>query len=466
MTFANSWGMLKLYRNVVVATQKRAVEEWITRQLTNMFPDNPPVVHAVLTREMIIPKVHETNADLLIIDDNLPSEFDSAKEKDKEWLDIIEELRLRLPVLRIAFIGNRKLGDAFLGKLIESGVLDLFLGTALEPNEFREVLQKPPEYARVAKYRAAAYGKDFGWVPKGVPEKEKEIQQLERLVYVEKPVEVEKIVEIPVPQVIHIQPKLVVFGSISSGAGATFLATNFAAYLDSLHVPVAVLEGCLRKPTLYHLLWGEKNAPKGWVSWFEQLQYHNSIEKGTEWRGGRNGNIFWVPVGDRVDAGLWEYMLSLKLLTYVRQVPIVLVDLSTEWDTELARNVLAVADEVWVVADFDPLHYLQADGLLRKLLEAKVTPKLIANRRYSERAERRFVGTFGEEPITWMPDFGSSVLEAMWEGKLYFDCDQDMEKYLRPLAERILDKALIRNRKGNFRIKQSLFSRVRGKVPF
>ena len=152
-----------------------------------------------------------------------------------------------------------------------------------------------------------------------------------------------------------IQSKVIAVGSLHGGAGSTFLIQNIIDYLAEEGFQTGVLEATEHSPIWLQLKGRELGLiPHDFESWISQIKstkYFNArahIEK---------GGIHTIPLGSNDSfVGLDSDVIHTGIFT-ARQIPILFVDISTDWSNNLAREVLKICDEFWVVINPDPNHF-------------------------------------------------------------------------------------------------------------
>jgi hypothetical protein len=360
-------------------------------------------------RQHIIRKLQEEAVvpDILIVHDKLFSEYETKQEKDQEWLHIFGTIRKRYPHIRIVFMGVRDTDDLFLLRLINLGIYDIFINKEIKEEELISQLSTPASYANISRIKERLERLHFSTLYGDIDthddepeedqkqeissakrekddeedneEKEAEDHEHKRILQelfkwasgqmkVSKPSEpneppanleppppkvIEKIIEVNLPTLV--EPKLVAIGSLYPECGSTWVACHLAQMLAEYRIPVGVLEFPSNRPYLYDRLNGQETAPKNWECWYSQIKTNKKVKKGTEWR---DGDIYWIPLAhhhhpvDHID----QYDLY-ALLASSRQIPIVLVDLSSRWDAESVQQLLNLCDEIWVVTKPNPVKW-------------------------------------------------------------------------------------------------------------
>lgn len=261
----------------------------------------------------------------------------------------------------------------------------------------------------------------------------------------------EKIITMHVP--VHYNSKLISVVSLYPCAGATFITSNFARMLGENKVPVAVLEPVCRDigSTYYELMHGEVNAPKNWKSWAEQIKQSGSVKQENTWS---SHGVTWIPSGLEPVKD-WSEEDNMKLLLSANRYPVTLCDISSRHNDSLCKNIMTMSDEIWIVADGDPIalnqHYKTIDKL-KDEYDSK-TIRIIGNRwnQYIKNSEWKEAVLL---PIlTHIPDLGNIVLKQLWDGKMAWD-DMKLKSILalpfKPMARSVVAKEMYHILKNNY----------------
>lgn len=271
------------------------------------------------------------------------------------------------------------------------------------------------------------------------PEEQKEkLQKIKERIVIE-----EKIVTIHVP--VHYNSMLVSVVSLYPRAGATFVTANFARMLGENKVPVSVVEPVFsdRGSTYYELMFGDKNAPKEWESWAEQLQKNGYISQEKNWM---SGGVTWVP--SNIEPTLnWSEEHTMQLLLSAKRYPITLCDISSHYTDPQARKILSMSDEIWIVADGDPiqlgLHYKSIDIIKNQYPNKPI--KVIGNKWHSFIKQAEWKEAVLLPVLTQIPDLGPTVLKHLWAGKMAWD-DANLKNILavpfKPMARIVMAKEM------------------------
>lgn len=219
------------------------------------------------------------------------------------------------------------------------------------------------------------------------------------------------------PAASALQPKLVLIGSLYPGAGSTFTALALAYALDRAGTPHAVCEHPAAAPELYAVLFGERQAPKGYVFAAERIR--SAGHPGPAWT---RGHTLWVPSHPDSDPDGWESALTFEWLYEVRR-PLLICDVSHCWTAPSVSMLLAKADDVLVVVDPTPskLANARTKALLRRLADAdgagRTRVSWVANRDVPSPRRSSWLAMLPQQTAVSLPVFPADcMLEAQWRG--------------------------------------------------
>ncbi|WP_167859174.1 protein kinase domain-containing protein [Paenibacillus cymbidii] len=237
--------------------------------------------------------------------------------------------------------------------------------------------------------------------------------------------------------------RLIVVGGLYAGAGATFCALAIAAALRRRSVPHALLEFPTAEPELYHLLYGDRYAPKQYrfaaTAALQQAPYRN------RWT---NGSTEWLPLPpDRPLREEWNDGLTYKLL-HLAQQPVVVADLSHCWCDPLAAELCRAADELIVVADPFPSRWTKpstrrnAEAIDKLRAEGKPV-RYVANRETPFGQRREWLDLFPVQPSVLLPVIPPEQMAAeSWQGKPGSIWQHvALQEQLEPLLDKLLPAA-------------------------
>lgn len=154
----------------------------------------------------------------------------------------------------------------------------------------------------------------------------------------------------------NVIPKMIAVGSIHPGAGSTFFIHNFSRNLSDLGIPCSVVEAFNEYEALYSLFSAELEPPENWDS------LHQIMSKGFKNAAGPRWQFEDVTVFAQKDVENKQLDIEMtkELLFAARQAPIVLVDISHNWDDPISKEALRICDELWCITEPNP-HYIRAN---------------------------------------------------------------------------------------------------------
>jgi hypothetical protein len=253
----------------------------------------------------------------------------------------------------------------------------------------------------------------------------------------------EKIVTVHVP--VHFNSLFVSIISLYPRAGATFVTANFARMLGENKVPVAVVEPMLENvgSTYYELMFGEKNAPKDWKSWAEQIQTKGYISQEGNWCA--NG-VNWIPSNVEPTFN-WTEEQTMQLLIAAKRFPVTICDISSNYNASQCKKIMSMSDEIWIVTDGDPIqlshHYKTIDSLKNDYPGKQL--KVIGNKWNSYIKQSEWKEAVLLPILTQIPDLGPIVLKHLWDGKMAWD-DSKLKNTLtspfKPMARAVMAKEM------------------------
>lgn len=160
---------------VLFALNVRVAEEKLKADLSQDFD----FVGSVTYKKLIEPKVKELDPNILILKEDLTGE--------ESTFNLIRRIRIQYPRVRIIFISSKlKKGDQELSNIVSLGVYDIILGESFPKSKLVGLIYRPQSLSDVASYLNSD----------GYRQKEDEPLFIEKVVEVSVPVEVERIVEV------------------------------------------------------------------------------------------------------------------------------------------------------------------------------------------------------------------------------------------------------------------------------
>lgn len=89
---------------------------------------------------------------VIVHDYYLPSDFTDEKEREQEFLEMLNYWRINYEGLRVVFLCERARRDPFLGDLVARNVFDIFHENQISPVTLIEQLSAPPRYANASRF--------------------------------------------------------------------------------------------------------------------------------------------------------------------------------------------------------------------------------------------------------------------------------------------------------------------------
>ncbi|WNR42260.1 serine/threonine protein kinase [Paenibacillus roseipurpureus] len=225
----------------------------------------------------------------------------------------------------------------------------------------------------------------------------------------------------------HVSDQLIIIGGLFAGVGSTFTAISLARIFHALSIPHALVEQPTIEPDLYMLLYGDQHAPSSY-SFLSEHMHDPSQAITPTWK---NGFTTWVPIPPDGYQGSWQTADAFKLLHLVKK-PIVLWDISTDWEHPAVQELCYRADRILVVVDASPGKCNRPSS--RRHLEQLMSYQnrgqnvhVIVNGTVPSQFKKEWHEAWPSAPLCTIPELPrSEVLQANWKG----DCIQDRPPYL------------------------------------
>jgi serine/threonine-protein kinase len=236
--------------------------------------------------------------------------------------------------------------------------------------------------------------------------------------------------------------KLIVIGSLYSGAGSTFVALALARVLNHYAIPHALVENIHNQPTLFTLLYGERNVPPNYI-YSADKAYRETLEKTPVWSNDHT-ELHPLPPGGFTE--IWSNEHSYKLLYSITQ-PLVVMDVSHCWDDPIVIELCRHADEIVMVSGPSltrlklPITAKNIHQFTQFQQEGR-SVHCVANRTASFTAHKEWHTSLPINPICSISEFDySAVIQAEWGGKLFADQEAPLQLFieqLKPLLKKII----------------------------
>ncbi|MEB4799151.1 serine/threonine-protein kinase [Paenibacillus chondroitinus] len=265
----------------------------------------------------------------------------------------------------------------------------------------------------------------------------------------------------PMPQ----QDKLIVVGGLFAGVGSTFLAVTIARILNALQIPNALVEQPTIEPDLYMLLYGDLKAPKNYNFAAHSMRVQDQSLASSPWD---KGHSTWFPTHPDGFHEDWQPADSFKLLHMIKK-PIVLWDISTQWEHPSVQELCHSADDIIVVLDASPGKCNRSSSRanfnrFNSYQQRGKKVHYIANGNMQDHFHKEWITSLPASPLCTMPELPrGEVMRAVWKG----ECIQDRPEVLKqlmtalsPLLKELLPESCLLVNEGK-RAKNSLFSKLK-----
>jgi serine/threonine protein kinase len=258
--------------------------------------------------------------------------------------------------------------------------------------------------------------------------------------------------------------KLIVVGGLFAGVGSTFLAVTLARLLNAIQIPNALVEQPTIEPDLYMLLYGDLKAPETYKFAAHSLrEQDHSLTPTPSWE---KGFSTWFPIHPDGYHGDWQPADSFKLLHTIKK-PIVIWDVSTQWEHPSVQELCHSADEIVVVLDASPgkcnrpssrAHFERFDSYMKRGKKVH----FVANGSMQNHFRKEWMASLPASPLCAIPELPrAEVMRAVWKGECIQDRPEVLQQLMTALSPLIKD-ILPGNRfngNENKKTKPSLFSR-------
>jgi eukaryotic-like serine/threonine-protein kinase len=244
--------------------------------------------------------------------------------------------------------------------------------------------------------------------------------------------------------------KLIVVGSLYSGAGSTLISIVLARAMSRLGIPHALGEWPGKGSDLYSMLDGERLAPSGYSFVLERPRLWDREVK--EWR---EGHSVWLPCPLESRKQEWDADQLLEAFRSVGQ-PILMIDISNRWLDPMTTRLIQRADEWIVVAGPDlPRYQREASRSILKHLEEWAergkSMSYIANRSIPWRGRNEWLEAFPTRPVCEVPNIPyEELVTSIWKGKLthMLDSQEELLHTVHPLIKKLFPEVTSMRSKG------------------
>lgn len=321
--------------------------------------------------------------DFLIVHDTFLESDSPNESRDEEWLQTIQRIRYLYDTdVRVVFLCEREVGDEFLNALVTQFVLDIFNERVINTGKMIEQLKEKPKYSNVAYFATGTIpttspiqtgeSLKIEEQPKQATKERPIVQKVIEKKIVEKKV-VQKVVNKNVikrelkinilsnsdeKEIVNvaIEPKIIVIGGAFSRVGSTFVSHLLTKTISSKNISVSYIENPYGYSYTFDRYFGEESY-QDYISLFSKETrdvLSSSVDAEKQWFKDNINLVVLNPLhekkfGDEVDFDVF-YKILLK-----QKSPIQIIDVGTDWNKPVYKELIDIADEVYLVVDADPI---------------------------------------------------------------------------------------------------------------
>lgn len=364
--------------------------------------------------------------DFLIVHDTFLESELPRESRDEEWLQTIQRIRYLYDTdVRVVFLCEREVGDEFLNALVTQFVLDIFNERVINTGKMVEQLKQKPKYSNVAYFATGTIPTPSSiHTSESVKVEEQPKQQTNERPIVQKVIEKKVIEKKIVQKVVNknvikrelkinilnnsdekeivnvaIEPKIIVIGGAFSRVGSTFVSHLMTRAISEKNISVSYIENPYGYSYTYDRYFGEENY-HNYISLFSKETrdvLSPSVDSEKQWFNENINLVVLNPLlekkfGDEVDFDVF-YKILLK-----QKTPIQIIDVGTDWNKPVYKELIDIADEVYLVLDADPIatqilieqrpyEYLFKDDFLKPNINVilnKATSKIAKDKIFTE----------------------------------------------------------------------------------
>jgi len=420
---------------IVLGTGNEELDEMLKRDLEQAGIGQ--VVAKVATRKVLIKRVLETGATMVIAGEELVGD----KNTGEEWFEVIEEIRGFSINIRIVFLCDRPTEDLFLTNLTTFSVYDIFHEGKLPQNYIKQ-LSGQPEFKNIEMFRKQLTKATDDLLRL---QKEKEAEQLIRNGVLPKTGQVID-ANVPIYERLLIPPQLIVIASAFEGAGSSTFGRMLAEYLASFRLHVGFLESPYARPSWFDFINASRLVQDGWSSWHRQIATGAEVSKGSDIQ---LKDVHYIVKHRSEQLDDLDFMKTAQIVGLARQIPILFYDLSSNIDDANEKIVLSQANHLLLVTSFDPVRVNREHPRYKKLLEMVPRDKIsvICNRSSGELKQKHgdnMLRAYGVQHMYHLPMI-PGMIEINMEGESFWDVHRNDElmgvpETFREIAEGLLGK--------------------------
>lgn len=486
--FFSILGVILLRRKVLIAVGDREYTNILKRNFFNYPDDFTLSSQEVFHRQYLLEIVELEKPDILILHDTyLPSSFNTKEGRENELLDFIRLFNSILDEsLRFVFLCERPRGDVFLSTLVSLGVRDIFNSNSVPLNVFFEQLIDKPRFTNVEKFLLLNQENIGATIPiNSFNEEQQKEETNEEEIHKnisEKPViqkvvnknvikrdyhiqilnQTKKVVGVPVKR------KFLLIGSPLPRSGSTFICHLLARAISQKDVSVAYVENPYSKPYTYERFVGDQKTNR-YRSKFYEYNNENFTNISTDWNMNQVSFICKNPTHEPIYSSQEIGFDTWIKVLYSIPATITIIDVGSDWDNVIFRDLCDIADHIYIVLDPDIslIRYFEKSKdsstiFLRELLDTNKA-SLIGNRFTPKILEKNFIKELYQDVfISMIPTFPAhDVIESQYKG-VFLNDYKEYRNILKPLMSPFLNE-IIPKELMNRRQISNLFKKVFGK---
>lgn len=481
----------------------------ILRDRLKSYPHDFAVLdQEVLHHKYLFEILENEQPEILIVHDYyLQTDKETAADKEIEWLELIETLRTQFDdSVRVVFLCERNKGDAFLSELVNRNVLDIFNNNSINIHQMIEQLMGKPKYSNASKFKVATTYtnsnlqkqiEDDHEVVEDQVELSDETIEKETNPVIHKVVEkkiINKVINKQVVKkqlkfnVLHnvtkhvgysLERKLILVGSPFQGTGSTFIAHLFAKIIADYEVGVSYVENPFRPAYSYDRFFGKENATD-YISLFHAFRENDeSIEQlimnDHHLETSNRKSHTWEHEGVRLIAKHPEdeqnytekeidFTVFAKLILSLQKTPIVIVDVGSDWNHGVFKELSDLADYYFLVLppDISRTELLESETAhfkrIRTIIDNDKT-YLIGNRFTPHINEK----LFPHHKVIVVPSLSDDeMFKGQYSGEITFGNKQTRNQLLKsfsPLVKQVFPKEYLKMKRREDGFLKGLFNR-------
>lgn len=273
-----------------------------------------------------------------------------------------------------------------------------------------------------------------------------------------------------------IENKLIIIGSLSHGAGATFLSINLAKALTDLKIRTSVIETPINEPTLFYYLGLDKKLATKCIDNNNFYSYPHLISGGLKPPKNKEtiiDNIVWLiqnPLEGAIEN--WDHLKTIMLLDSSRRSPINIIDAGINYENESIEPLISAADLLLIVVN--PISYnlrknkkkieelikLKKNGLLVEFIVNLNTPAI---------SKKDLSAYFKNIPLIYIPVIETRYLqESANKSVIPLTHPKISEKLFNPISEIVKNiipvEVLSKSVKTGYPNKENIASKLKEKI--